>query len=447
MASTIKVDKLFSESPSGATENILLNDDGTTNLKGNTTVTGTCTATTFSGSGASLTNLPAANLTGNLPAISGASLTNLPASGSPPANRNIFINGDMRIAQKAVSAAATWGKETLDRFYYDKGGTDETPDQERRTLTSSDTGPWAKGFKYCYKVTNGNQSGGVGASDYIRIKTTVEARDIFNSGWEYNNASSKLTVSFWVRSSVAQRFYLILRTEDGTGQNYGIPFTISSANTWQQVTHSIPGHANLTFDDDSGMGIMFQWLAQLGSTWTNDSFTDNAWAAYSSGSQSKNYSGDNNDWYETNDAIFELTGCQLEVADSATDFEFRPFADELARCHRYLYRIQGDTNDFMCTSMAKNGAALYFFVEHPVPMRANPSVTGTNTNVRHFSSSSSDNFGANGLVHSHYNTTGTTSTGQTSTALYYEGANASGGQGGMLQCQADGVKIDFSAEF
>ena len=43
-------------------------------------ITGVTTSTTFSGSGASLTNLPAANLTGTLPAISGANLTNLPAA-------------------------------------------------------------------------------------------------------------------------------------------------------------------------------------------------------------------------------------------------------------------------------------------------------------------------------------------------------------------------------
>ena len=42
--------------------------------------TGVVTATTFSGSGANLTNLPAANITGTLPAISGANLTNLDAS-------------------------------------------------------------------------------------------------------------------------------------------------------------------------------------------------------------------------------------------------------------------------------------------------------------------------------------------------------------------------------
>ncbi len=43
-------------------------------------VTGTCTATTFSGSGASLTDLPAANITagGTLPALNASNLTNLP---------------------------------------------------------------------------------------------------------------------------------------------------------------------------------------------------------------------------------------------------------------------------------------------------------------------------------------------------------------------------------
>ena len=43
-------------------------------------ISGVVTATTFSGSGASLTNLPAGNLTGTLPAISGANLTGLPVS-------------------------------------------------------------------------------------------------------------------------------------------------------------------------------------------------------------------------------------------------------------------------------------------------------------------------------------------------------------------------------
>lgn len=53
---------------------------GASSFGDNVTVTGDVGATTFTGSGANLTNLPAANLTGTLPAISGANLTSLNGS-------------------------------------------------------------------------------------------------------------------------------------------------------------------------------------------------------------------------------------------------------------------------------------------------------------------------------------------------------------------------------
>ena len=53
-------------------------NDAVTFTKG-VSVTGVTTATTFSGSGASLTNLPAGNLTGTLPALNGSNLTNVSA--------------------------------------------------------------------------------------------------------------------------------------------------------------------------------------------------------------------------------------------------------------------------------------------------------------------------------------------------------------------------------
>lgn len=60
---------------------------------------GTVTAGTFAGSGASLISLPAANLTGTLPAISGANLTSLNAtnlaSGAVPAARMPALTGDV----------------------------------------------------------------------------------------------------------------------------------------------------------------------------------------------------------------------------------------------------------------------------------------------------------------------------------------------------------------
>ena len=71
--SILSVDNI---SPIGSGTSVTVNSAATLVLT-NANSTGVVTATTFSGSGASLTNLPAANLTGTLPAISGANLTNI----------------------------------------------------------------------------------------------------------------------------------------------------------------------------------------------------------------------------------------------------------------------------------------------------------------------------------------------------------------------------------
>ena len=78
MASELRVDKII---PSSGTSIGIGTASGTINVLGNSQIntTGVITATSFSGSGANLTNLPAGNLTGNLPAISAANLTSIPA--------------------------------------------------------------------------------------------------------------------------------------------------------------------------------------------------------------------------------------------------------------------------------------------------------------------------------------------------------------------------------
>ena len=70
MASEIRVNKIENRSGLGT---VTFADTGVD-------LAGIVTATTFSGSGASLTALPAAQVTGTLPAISGANLTNLTAT-------------------------------------------------------------------------------------------------------------------------------------------------------------------------------------------------------------------------------------------------------------------------------------------------------------------------------------------------------------------------------
>ena len=57
--------------------NVKVGSACTISQDGDVFFTGVCTATTLAGSGANLTALPAANLTGTLPAISGANLTGI----------------------------------------------------------------------------------------------------------------------------------------------------------------------------------------------------------------------------------------------------------------------------------------------------------------------------------------------------------------------------------
>ena len=73
--SIVSVDNI---QPIGSGTSVTVNSAATLVLN-NANSTGVITATSFSGSGANLTSLPAANLTGTLPAISGANLTSLPS--------------------------------------------------------------------------------------------------------------------------------------------------------------------------------------------------------------------------------------------------------------------------------------------------------------------------------------------------------------------------------
>ena len=70
--------------------------DGSPTVENGLIISGVTTSTTFSGSGANLTSLPAANLTGTLPAISGANLTgvlsDLVEDTSPQLGGNLDVN-------------------------------------------------------------------------------------------------------------------------------------------------------------------------------------------------------------------------------------------------------------------------------------------------------------------------------------------------------------------
>ena len=288
-------------------------------------------------------------------------------------NRNLIINGAMQVAQRDTSSTSQ-GFQTVDRFAVWFSGTDEAPTQAQVDVASGTT-PYTSGFRKAIKVTNGNQTSGAGASDYMFIRYKVEAQDLANSGWDYTNSNSFITLSFWVKASVAQTYNFRLETADGTGQNFPFQYTLS-ADTWTKITKTISGNSNLTFDNNNGNGLELHWQIFRGTDFTDNSVSNDTWAAYASGTRTKDATST---WYTTNDATFELTGVQLEVGSVATDFEHRSFVQELALCQRYYQFIDYYSN----TGSASNAFKFAENISYYQQMRAAPTMTsssrGSNT--------------------------------------------------------------------
>ena len=246
---------------------------------------------------------------------------------------------------------------------------------------SSGTTPYTLGFRKALKITNGDQTGGAGNADYANIQYKFEAQDVSNSGWNYISSSSDITISFWVKSSVAQTFYAYLRTKDGTDYHYPISFALS-ADTWTKVIKTIPGNSNLQIDDDTGEGMQFTFMLFYGTNYTDSGATLNAWQATSSGNS---YSPDNTTtWYTTNDATYEITGLQLEVGSQATPFEHRRFDDELLACQRYyceLFKRQSDESQYSFIGLQAYGEQNLFgtLANFPRKMRSLPTITMVGT--------------------------------------------------------------------
>jgi len=294
-------------------------------------------------------------------------------------NKNLIINGAMQVSQRGTSFSGTAQQYTLDRMQMNTAGNDEIAQTEQAAVTAG--GAYTSGFRKCMKIINGNQTSGAGAGDIVHLKMVLEAQDIANSGWNYTSSSSFVTLSFWIKSSVAQDFPITLRSQDGTLQVYNMTTGSLSADTWTEVTKTIPGNSNLQFDDDANAGLTLFINAFAGTNYTTGGLAQNAWSAWSSAKQGDNMTST---WYTTNDATLEITGLQLEVGSVATDFEHRSFGQELALCQRYFFVLADGAaaaDEYIGNGRGWSSSQVEYTVRWVNEMRAAPSLllaTGTN---------------------------------------------------------------------
>jgi len=289
--------------------------------------------------------------------------------------RNIIINGAMQVAQRGTSSTDS-GFGTVDRFSTSRGTVTATQSQE--TLASGDT-PYSLGFRKYFRITNTGTTSAT--NSYIAIRHRIEAQNIAMSGWNYTSTSSDITISFWVRSSLAGTYYMSLRSDDGTAQNYTIPVVLS-ANTWTKIIKTVSGDSGISIDNDNGIGLDVIMWAHLGTDYTTSSHTSNQWNTYSGTDQAPDYS---QNWNNTSSATFDYTGIQLEVGSQATPFEHRSFGEERNLCYRYYYRhaSDGSNQNMLGVGYVDSSTSAVVQIVPPVSMRADPTAietTGTASN-------------------------------------------------------------------
>ena len=396
--------------------------------------TGVTTATTFtgahSGSGANLTSLPAAQLTGTLPAISGANLTGIAATdnvrtgildvagiatfrndvnigaavtisesgieasgiGITCANingtqiggrRNMIINGDMNIAQRGTPTSAasytSGGYAACDRWRLRAISTD----QAAFVISQESDAPTASGFTKSIKIKTNTVESALASDEIFHVSQRIEAQDLQHLK---NGTSSALpvTLSFWVKAYQTGTYAINVYKPDSPNRQITATYTISASNTWEFKTMTFPGDTSGGgIANDNGTGFQIYWLLATGTDYTGT--TSTSWDNYANGGFAN---GQAVNIMSSTDNYFYLTGVQFEVGSQATAFEHRSFGEELRLCQRY-YQVGSSIGAGYGSA---NGYARAGSV-YATQMRATPTLATTNSGSGSIIASGTSNTG------------------------------------------------------
>lgn len=283
--------------------------------------------------------------------------------------RNLFINGAMQVAQRGTSSTAS-GMNTIDRFEVTLNGTD----QLAVTQSQSTTVPSGQGFSNSLKVEVTTPETTMNALEFFRIIQKIEAQNLQHLAFGSSSAKP-LTLSFWVRSSLAGKYSILFFRGDASPSRSNTPsYTINVADTWEYKTITIDGDTTGgVIANDNGAGINITWTLAAGAGYAGTPHT--GWGDYAAG---QDFSHSDQVNFAAQTGTFYLTGVQVEVGGQATSFEHEDIGTTLRKCHRYYYQV-GGTNSYeaVYTAAWYSADTLSGDFYYPVDMRAAPSVSFT----------------------------------------------------------------------
>ena len=293
-----------------------------------------------------------------------AELAALIGSQSALSDRSMIINGAMNVAQRATSVASlssTSTYSTCDRWQVQYGSSG--------TFTESQSTTAPSGFSNSLKLdcTTADAS-----PNYLVIMQRIEGQNLQHLK-KGTSAAASTTLSFYVRSSKTGTYQVNLYDTDNA-RIIGATYTISSANTWEFKSITFAGDTTGALDNDNNNSLQVEWWLASGSTY-NSGAVPTAWEAVANGDRA---AGLNVAIGASTSDDFHITGVQLELGEQATPFEHRSFADDLARCQRYLCRWVANAQfaNFL-VGRSYNTTQGTAVMTTPVSMRALPTLTTT----------------------------------------------------------------------
>jgi len=363
-------------------------DLGSGNITG-----GIVTATSFSGSGANLTSIPAAQLSGALPALDGSALTGVGvgtadsintsgiitatafvSSQGALSNRNKIINGDFNIHQRGGTIASSGGNYTLDRWR-----TYRTGDSSGGFSVQQSTGSYPQtniagvidNFRASAFITV-TSAGSAAVNNNCKFQQRIEGSHVYDLAFG-TAAAKKVTVSFYVKCSLTGDFGVALVNGSHNRSNVQL-YTVNSASAWERKVITFDGDTSGSWDFGTGTGL--QLMFDMGSGSDKHTSSLNTWV-----SGEKHGTTSSVKLIHTNGATIQFAGVQLEAGEVATPFEFRNRAEELQRCQRYYYVHAKGDNKVVGVSVGYQTNDLFVMIYPKVEMRATPTLeqaTGTN---------------------------------------------------------------------
>lgn len=301
--------------------------------------------------------------------LAGQSLaTDAELSAVPTGRKNLLYNGAMQVAQRGTSTTGITGNgyHTADRWF-------SAISMGTWTQSIENDAPTGSGFRKSLKMLCTTANASPSAGNQVSVRQYLEGLDLQSIKKGTVNSES-IAISFWVKSNVTGTYNLLIIDDDNSRQ-VSSSYTISSSATWEKKTIFFSGDSTGEFDNNNAKSLTFQFFLSAGSNFTSGSSSSD-WETLT---QANFAPGQTNLAAATNN-YWQITGVQLEVGDTATDFEHKPYGVELAECQRYYQQFTKGSFETTAPATSGGAAAIHGMILIR-SMRAAPTASITNLQV------------------------------------------------------------------